>query len=198
VTERITSWLVIAVFVSGALTGCVSVPAGTSLATPTPSSVSLDRGAWLAPVEISDPQTKQIDEIRHSLTLSIAGYTDRARFFRRVNLLPGQPSPDELVLHFRFDHYQLERTPHPAYFPGALLTLTLYIWLGGPIYVDQAHLSGSLALEDPSGKELVRVANQYDDRHSVNLWSQDYMLPSAIEARTTLVRFLLDQAVFTL
>jgi hypothetical protein len=174
---------------------CVSVPAGTSLERAQPAPVSLQRGAWLAPAVIADPSAKEAAEIQRGLTLAIASYASDAKYFSRVNTLPGNPRPDEVILHFRFDQYQLRRTPHPAYFPAAILTLTLYIWFGGPIGRDEASLAGELVVEDPTGHELTRASDTFHDRHDVSFYSPDYFLPSAIQSRTHLVRSLLDKAV---
>ena len=174
------------------------MPVGTTLEPATPAPVSLNRGAWLSPVEITDPATRKAAELQRSLTLSIASYVNDTKYFSRVNQLPGEPRADELVLSYRFDRYELERQPHPAYFPCALLTLTLYIWFGGPIYNDVADLSGTLEVRDTSGKELALVHETHEETHSVNLWSTEYALPSSAKARTVLVRRLLDQAVVEL
>ncbi len=157
--------------------------------------MSLPGGAWLAPATITDPDSVQRREIEQSLTLSIATYVEEAKYFSRVNRLPGTPRPDEYVLRFEFSRYRMERTPHPAYFPLAILTLTIYIWVGGPIYVDESTLTGELVVTDVSGKTLVQVSDSFADQHDVSFNSPDYMFPTGMTARTTLVRTLLDRAV---
>jgi len=174
------------------------MPIGTTLEPAVPALVSLNRGAWLSPVEITDPETKKSAELQRSLTLSVATYVAETRYFSQVNRLPGEPEPVDLVLSYQFDRYELERQVHPAYFPLALVTFTFYIWFGGPIYNDVANLSGTLKLEDVAGKQLASVHDTYQEKHSVNLWSTEYALPSSAKARTVLVRSLLDQAVVQL
>jgi len=178
-----------------AAVGCVSVPTGTSLEAAQLATVSVPRGAWLAPTLITDPSAKEVVELQRSLTLAIASYTSDAKYFSRVNLLPGNLRPEEVVLRFGFDRYQLRREPHPAYFPAAILTLTLYIWFGGPIYRDKANLSAELRVQDAAGQELVRVSDSFQDERDVGFFSPDYVFPSTIKARTNLIRSLLDKAV---
>lgn len=192
--SRAITVLALCAAVSGSA-GCVSVPTGSSLAAAAPASVSLSRGAWLAQVLVTDPSAKETVELQRSLTLAIASYAADAKYFPRVNQLPGKLRPDDLVLRFEFDRYQLRRAPHPAYFPGAILTLTLYIWFGGPIGRDTASLSGALRVEDAAGNELVSVRDSFEDSHNVSLYSPDYAFPSSIQSRTNLVRSLLDKAV---
>jgi hypothetical protein len=180
---------------ASASVGCLTVPTGTSLETARPASVSVARGAWLAQALVTDPSAKETVELQRSLTLNIAAYAADAKYFARVNQLPGKLRPDDVVLRFEFDRYQLRRAPHPAYFPGAILTLTLYIWFGGPIGRDTANLSGQLRIEDAAGQELVTVRDAFEDTHDVSLYSPDYAFPSSIHSRTNLVRSLLDKAV---
>ena len=175
--------------------GCVSVPPGSALEPARPAQVRLPSGAWLAPATITDPAAVQRREIEQSLTLSIATYVEDAKYFSRVNRLPGNPRPDEYVLYFDFSRYQMERTPHPAYFPLAILTLTIYIWVGGPIYVDKSTLAGELVVKAVSGATLVQVSDSFADQHDVSFNSPDYLFPTGMAARTTLVRTLLDRAV---
>ena len=101
----------------------------------------------------------------------------------------------DVVLDFTFDRYQQKRNPHPAYFPAAILTLTGYIWVGGPIFVDTTDLSGKLVVKDATGNVLVTTTAVSRDAHNVSLWSPDYALPSGIEGRTALASDLLDKAV---
>jgi len=178
--------------------GCVSMPTGASLGRAEPATKSVPRGAWLAPVVISDPSARGATENQRQLTLAIEGYVQQAGYFSRVNLLPGEPSSDEYVLGFVFDRYELRREIHPMYVPLALITLGIYIWAGGPIYRDVTHFSASLSVADTSGKELLRYADHVDDEGNVSLWSPRYALPTSSAERTRLVRSLLEQAAYGL
>jgi hypothetical protein len=144
---------------------------------------------------ISDPSAPRASESQRQLTLAIEVYVHDAGYFSRVNLLPGEPARDEYVLSFDFDRYQVRRAVHPMYFPLALLTLTIYIWVGGPIYRDVAHYSASLSVADTAGRSLVHCVDHVDHEGNVSLWSPRYALPSSTEERTRLVRTLLEQAV---
>ncbi len=188
VRAMILTWL-------SAAFGCMSLPSGSSLEPAQPARVSVPNGAWLAPATISDPSAPQRRETEQSLTLAIATYIDAAGFFSRVNRLPGNPRPEELVLEFRFDRYQLKRTLHPWYVPGAILSWTIYIWVGGPIYRDESSLAGELVINDVSGNRLAQVADSIEDQHDVSFNSPDYIFPTGMKQRTALVRSLLERAV---
>ncbi|HJQ84072.1 MAG TPA: hypothetical protein VKA21_08355 [Candidatus Binatia bacterium] len=176
------------------LAGCVQLPRGTGLGQPASAPRPVDRRAWLARAEILDPAVEDRSTLEDSLTVNLTSYTRQAGLFRQVETLPGTLGVDDLVLRFRFDRYEQRRSPHPAYFPAAFLTATLYIWLGGPVFNDSSDLAGRLAVEDRETTTLADVAATVEERHSVSFWAPDYWIPSGVEARTRLVHDLLDKA----
>ncbi len=182
------------VAVTVALSGC-TMPAGTGLKRAMPAAAPCARRAWLSRVEIADWSVDNKSRLEDSLTLNILEYMREGRYFADANVLPGKPGRDDVVLRFRFDRYELRRSPHPAYFPGALLTLTLYIWVGGPIFTDRSDLAATLVVEDAGGARIASETSQVFDEHSVSLWSSEYVLPSGVEARTSIVKELLAKAV---
>jgi hypothetical protein len=156
---------------------CIRVPAGVGLGDPRPSPASLDRRAWLAKVEVADPEAVHAQQLTDALTLNLAEFVRKSGHFRAVDLLPGQVGPDDVVLRLAFARYRQRRAPHPAYFPAAFLTATLYIWVGGPIFTDTSDLEATLSIE-PAEPE--------------------YSMPSGLNARTRLVQELLDDSVNSL
>ena len=174
--------------------GCIQVPRGTGLSRPTPMGSAVKQAVWLARVEILDPEVPDKSVVEDSLTVNVLEYLQEAQYSRTVNVLPGAPRPGDHILRLRFDRYRQQRAPHPAYIPGALLTLTMWIWFGGPIYTDTADLSGQLSVEEADGTVLAVVKSEHKESHSVSLWSPQFAIPSGIEARTAIVRDLFEQA----
>lgn len=170
------------------------VPPGASLEPPRPALVSVSRGAWLAPVQITAEAENPLD-LQRALTLGVATYAQNARYFPRVNLLPGHLADGDVVLRFEFDQYQLQRQMHPAYLPAFFLTASLYVFFGGPIDRDIAMLGGRLRIEDSAGNPLAESRGHFEDRHNVSMYTGDLRFPSSMKARTDLVRALLDDAV---
>jgi hypothetical protein len=87
------------------------------------------------------------------------------------------------------------RAPHPAYIPGALLTLTIWIWVNGPIYVDSFDVAGNLVIVDRNGKELATAEQALKFEHNVGLYGGEYWAPSmGAQQLNKLVAQLLDTA----
>lgn len=68
----------------------------------------------------------------------------------------------------------LDRVVHPAYFPVALVTLTVYIWVGGPIMLDYQQYAVDIAAHRPDGSHLFDLAVANHFRHGVNLYAREY------------------------
>lgn len=172
----------------------MTLPAGTGLNVPSRAEKTLPRKAWIGTVKIADDSVKNRPVVEDSLRGNISTYVQDAGYFLETNNLPGKVADDDFVLDFRFDRYIEKRSTHPAYFPLALITMTFYIWFGGPIFVDESNLSGVLDVHDGTGKLIVNVSSQLHEEHNVSLWSLEYALPSGIEARTSLIQDLLRKA----
>jgi hypothetical protein len=174
--------------------GCANVPAGAGLLPATPASGRVDKGAWLAKVAITDPKLTNRDTIEEALTLSTAKFVGEAGYFTRINTLPGKPRPDDYLLRLTVDRYRQSRSVHPAYFPAAFVTMTLYIWFGGPIFRDTIDLSGTLVVDSPDGARVTEASDSRKERHNVSFWSTQYALPSGIDGRTAFIKALFDKA----
>ncbi len=79
-----------------------------------------------------------------------------------------------MLLKLNFSSLKGKRTPHPGYFPGALLTLTVWIWANGPIYVDKYDLVGELSFEDAQGKVLASSSKTLKLDQNTGFWDDDY------------------------
>ncbi|MCF6752117.1 hypothetical protein [Stutzerimonas degradans] len=160
-----------------ALTGCVSF-------TPTgpiglPSQVveqSVPAGAMLKDVEVSDPRLNdtQRRNISNVLTTQIEQHIDRGEYFERMISFPTKLDERDVELRFNFTSLKGKRTTHPGYFPGALLTLTMWIWVNGPIYVDKYDLGAELTIADADGKQLAHTRKTLVLDQNTGLWDVDY------------------------
>jgi hypothetical protein len=181
-----------------ALTACGSIPSSTGLDPAIPRSSIVARNAWIGPVRILDPAVQNRTSVEDSLTADIAKFVRESRGFLEVDSVPGKPHGDDVFLNFRFDRYRQERKLNPAYLPAAVLTLTLYTWLGGPVYDDASELSGMLTVKDLSGKTLAEACAHLTEQQSVSLWSVGYASFDGRKPRTLLVQELVDEAAESL
>ena len=181
--------------VSMALTGCVSfTPAGPISP---PSQIverSLPGSAMIKDVKVTD---QRLDEqtrrnIGNQLTAQISQHVEKGEYFRRVISFPAKLNEQDVQLQFDFSSLQGKRTPHPGYFPGALLTLTIWIWVNGPIYVDKYNLAAELQILDSEGKQLALSQKKLVVDKNTGLWDYDYMFPSGGQQLTELVEQLLQ------
>ncbi len=143
------------------LTGCVSfTPSGPIGLPERIVEQSIPAGAMVKDVVISDPRLNenQRRNISNVLTTQIAQHVERGEYFERVISFPAKLGEQDIELQFEFSSLKGKRTPHPGYFPGALLTLTVWIWVNGPIYVDKYDLAAELTIRDATGKRSGRVA----------------------------------------
>ncbi|WP_460145525.1 hypothetical protein [Pseudomonas sp. S2_A02] len=162
------------------LTGCVSfTPLGPIGEPLKPASSTLDRSAEISEVVISAPELD--DKVRvagsRQLTEQVSAYVDKSDYFKRIVVFPAKAGEDDVVLKFNLTSLAGKRTVHPAYIPGALVTLTIWIWVDGPIYVDKYDLAGELIIEDRQGKQLARSVEQVKLDKNVGLWNADYLNP---------------------
>lgn len=177
-----------------ALTGCVSfTPAGPI---GPPSQVmqhSFPAGAMLKDVTVSDQRLNDTlrRNIGNQLTAQLAQHIERGEYFKHVISFPARLDEQDVQLQFDFTSLKGKRTPHPGYFPGALLTLTLWIWVNGPIYVDKYDLAAELQITDSDGRQLARVDKVLALDQNTGLWDHDYFNPSGSRQLTQLVEQLL-------
>jgi hypothetical protein len=178
-----------------ALNACFSIQPGTTLAPAAPTARRIERAAWIQPIQIADPSVARADRAASQLTLSFQKYIEQTSAFRSVGILPADMSQDDIVLSLRFERYRQARKLHPAYLPAALLTFSLYIWFGGPIYRDEIDLNATLQLLSASGSVLAQATTERRESRTTNVWSTEYMLPSGLQPRTAAIQTLLDDAL---
>jgi len=135
------------------------------------------------------------DVLEEALTRNIREFVAGAGYFRKVSTPPVKLG-EGYRLRFRFRRYQVVRKAHPGYFPGAFCTLTLWIWVGGPIYQDTLAFDADLEVQDAAGTSLVRLSEAVEDHANVSFYSTNYAVaPSGTAERTEVIKRLLDRAV---
>lgn len=195
--KRVSCFLLLSAMLS--LTGCFSFNTYGPLGEPEKAaSVSSSRVAQMSDVVISAPDIK--DDLRKNvsrqLTDQIDHYLESAGYFKDLSVFPAKLGDQDVLLKFNLTSLHGKRTPHPAYFPGALLTLTIYIWVNGPIYVDTYDLAGELSIEDRTGKTLAKSMQRVDQPRNVGLFDPDYAAPGlGTPQLRALITKLTDDAV---
>lgn len=178
-----------------ALTGCVSfTPAGPISPPEQIIEHSLPGSAMIKDVKVTD---QRIDEktrrnIGNQLTAQISQHIEKGEYFKQVISFPAKLDEQDVQLQFDFSSLKGKRTPHPAYVPGALLTLTIWIWVNGPIYVDKYDLAAELQILDSEGRQLALSQKKLVVDKNTGLWDYDYMFPSGGQQLTELVEQLLE------
>ncbi|MGK9064501.1 hypothetical protein [Stutzerimonas chloritidismutans] len=171
------SKLLAAGFLSLALTGCVAfTPTGPIGLPEHIVENSIPAGALVKEVAVTDPKLdeNQRRNISNTLTTQIARHVERGEYFERVITFPAKLGESDVELQFEFTSLKGKRTPHPGYFPGALLTLTVWIWVNGPIYVDKYDLAANLTIKDAAGKQLALSQKTLQLNQNTGLWDADY------------------------
>ncbi len=175
--------------------GCFSIPLSANLGPPENSAGRVDATAWVGKVEVTDTRARQAASLSDSLALSIRDYVDAGEYFRGVKMLPGRPATGDYVLDFTFEEFYQRRRFHAAYFPAAILTLTLYIWFGGPIVVDTIDLAGTLQITGADGRLVATSTSSVQEKDNRSLYSDQYLTADITAERTRLIRELLENAV---
>jgi hypothetical protein len=160
------------------LGGCVSFhPAGPIGDPARTAEITEPRAAMLADAQVSDSEidADQRAQLARQFSQQLHKRVEKGAYFEEVLSFPATLGEEDVLLKFNFTQLQGQRTPHPAYFPGALLTLTVWIWANGPIYVDSYNLAGELKIEDAHGKQLALSQKAIAMEQNTGLWDADYM-----------------------
>lgn len=181
-----------------ALSGCVSYSVTGPLGAPLhPAPISSPRTAQIADVQVTAPGIDEATRtaISRSLTAQLTPYVKSAGYFRQLSEFPTRLGEEDVVLKFNMTSLKGHRAPHPGYLPGALLTLTVWIWVNGPIYVDSFDLAGELSIVDRNGQELASAKEQLKFERNVGLYGREYWAPTqGAKQLNELVAKLLDNA----
>lgn len=167
----------VAALLSLSLTGCVSfTPAGPIGDPQQLASFTQPRAVMVEDTQISDSTVNE--NLRKTLssqfTEQLSNRIERGDYFAKVISFPATLGEQDVTLKLNLTSLKGKRTPHPGYFPGALLTLTMWIWVNGPIYVDKYDLAGELTISDAQGKLLASSQKQVKLNQNTGLWDNDY------------------------
>ena len=180
------------------MTGCVSYTVTGPIGAPShPAASASPRSAQIADVAVTDTDVNDANKtaISRSLTVQLNQYVRSAGYFKQVTEYPARLGEDDVLLKFNMTSLKGHRAPHPGYFPGALLTLTIWIWVNGPIYVDTFDVAGNLVIVDRNGKELASAKQEVKFERNVGLYGREYWAPTmGAKQLNELVTQLLDSA----
>lgn len=158
-----------------------------------------DRSALVETVTISDKDMDQKERMvaAKNLTMELEKYITRAGYFKSLLTFPTKQGDRDVRLKFEFTRLYSRRSPHPGYFPGALITATLWIWFNGPIVQDTTEFAGKLIIEDNQGRRLAKSEKKVGSSHGVGMWDPGYMggIQDVGRDLTELVKQLLDSSV---
>jgi len=178
------------------LTGCLDIPLpmGTHLAESVPVGTARPQAAWVDRVVVDGLESAAMaDGVGDSLTLHLADYLRGRKMFERVMILPGQPAPQDTVLHLRFTRYDQESGISPWYFPAAVLTLTVYIWVGGTVGIHHTNYAATLTVDDGAGHRQAEVSLEEATSRHLSVYSDTRV--DFGPARSKFVDHLLDRAL---
>ncbi|WP_397452601.1 hypothetical protein [Pseudomonas sp. NA-150] len=173
-------FLPLALTMSLSLTGCISfTPTGPIGEPQVKAATSIEHAAQIAEVSISDPGVNAEKRLTASrqLTDQITHYVEKSDYFNKVVVFPVKAGDDDMVLKFDLTSLKGKRSTHPGYIPGAILTLTIWIWVNGPVDVDTFDIAGTLTIEDRHGKQLAKTSEKIDISQNVGIYDRDYWAP---------------------
>ena len=81
-------------------------------------------------------------------------------------------SKNNFVLDLKFNTYENELNVHPLYFPLALLTLTIYIWVGGPVIEYGNKMNYTIQIYDPNLKLIKTKTKDFEFKDWENIYSR--------------------------
>ncbi|WP_321863503.1 hypothetical protein [Pseudomonas paraveronii] len=180
------------------MTGCVSYTVTGPIGAPLhPAAVTSPRSAQVADVTVSVADVNDANKtaISRSLTAQLNQYVSTAGYFKQVTEYPVRLGEQDVSLKFNMTSLKGHRGIHPGYVPGALLTLTVWIWVNGPIYVDSFDVAGDLVIVDREGKQLASAKHEVKFERNVGLYGREYWAPTmGAKQLNELVAQLLDSA----
>ncbi|WP_321849842.1 hypothetical protein [Pseudomonas paraveronii] len=180
------------------MTGCVSYTVTGPIGAPLhPAAVTSPRSAQVADVTVSVADVNDANKtaISRSLTAQLNQYVSTAGYFKQITEYPVRLGEQDVSLKFNMTSLKGHRGIHPGYVPGALLTLTVWIWVNGPIYVDTFDVAGDLVIVDRDGKQLASAKHEVKFERNVGLYGREYWAPTmGAKQLNELVAQLLDSA----
>lgn len=176
-----------------------------------PSDATLNVNAWLLRVDLpdqpiyenllsrgksaADPEkfTQLKKRVEESFIINIKEFLEEGRYFRGVQLPPEKPMEGDILLNFRFDRYKEESTGHPLSYPFLVLLplFPIYLFMDGPILIENSDFSAELTVENAQGVQLAVVHSQINVEHTVSLRPRSTL----IKDRTWIIKDLIEKGV---
>lgn len=177
----------LATLLLGVTGGCFrhALPPTASLDPPVAELGTVAADLWVSQIEIEDSGfesrwnwTKKAD-VQTQLTANLVKFLRSGRYFRRVELLPGNPKPEDLILNLRFHRYLQTRV----------------VW----DHSDHSDLSATLRIARFDGKQSAEASSEFHLAQSYQLHWIDYSKPGpkmgGSVARTRLIELLLERVL---
>jgi hypothetical protein len=165
---------------------CLSMPSTSNLPSPTVQKNSLKEEILLEKINVLDSENIFGDKsaIEENLTLNLKNYLERGKYFEKVVLFTEKDSYlENKSFQFYFDTYAIKRKPYKWYFPLAIITLTMYIWFGGTITIDEVQMSGGLEVKDSKNNKVFITKKEIFEEREINLYSSEVSSPNSTSAR---------------
>jgi hypothetical protein len=129
------------------------------------------------------------------LESQIVRVIEESGLFASVAREPFDPGQVDLSIRIEPAIVAFDRRVNMAYFPLALATLTLYIWVGGPVATDTEFYDVTLKVADAGGRHAFDVSTHETHTHWISIYSSEYRGalckgPNAGEATAGLVKDL--------
>ena len=164
------------------------MPPGANLGKPGVFVNAIPSDFWLQPVKVN---SRDADQVGESLTINIRDYLNESKLFNQAKTYrKAAIKENDLVGEIEFSSYQIKRSIHPAYFPAALLTATVYIWVGGPIAIDTVNLVATLVVKDASGKEIARAKEEIKSKQNKSFYQP---FAGGVKERTNVINKLFER-----
>ncbi len=120
-------------------------------------------------IEYPQTDTKEIMEVTFKANLKRT--LVKNGFFRDVDYYQEPLDKEAFILDIKFLKNYEDISIHPLYFPGSILTLTLYIWLGGPIGINKVEDEVSVSVFNPKGVLVSQVSKSLNYKENENIYS---------------------------
>ncbi|HMV42571.1 MAG TPA: hypothetical protein PK079_20585 [Leptospiraceae bacterium] len=175
------------------LIGCISLPPSATLLDPVKQQNTIPEKVVIEKTNIPELSDRYRKATEDNLTMNWKDFLVKGNYFEKSILFTDKPEDwtnyKNIQLHF--SKFSQERTIDPWYFPLALVTLTIYIWIGGGVSIDTGIYNASLLVKDEKGKVIYQVSKEKMEERSINIYNR-YSMTSFAEVKTKLITELLE------
>lgn len=125
-------------------------------------------------IEFPSSDTKELQEVVFKANLKRE--LSKEKYFNSVDYYNEPLDKEAYILDIQFIKSYEDISVHPMYFPGAILTLTLYIWFGGPIVSNAVEDNLIVSVYNPKGQMQSQIKKELKYQENENFYSlfKDY------------------------